>query len=402
MPYSKIVLTNSVTPGAEPNPLDLSVGELAVNVVDGKLFTKNDSDNLVTLSDSGLEGRVTTLEQNPGTWGSISGVLSTQSDLQTLLDSKSNIDDVLLSTSNVTGGTKISLSTSDTESTDVSLLSDNLTVTQTNKVVNIEHKTTIRNDSTVSYPIGFGNTVDIVTGVTSNSLGHLNSVETTSLTFPSLPNYEERISALEYEPIDITSFAVSPITTFYEYGDTGYSPLTLSWDTNKPTETLTLFAPGATHVLNTLDTSYIDTYTVTPSVGTGIPSTKTWSLIATDDQSAEDTVTKSLVFGYPFYYGDNANNLSSGTNIGTLNKLVESKGNKTVNINTNSEFIYFAYPSYYGDLTTILDGNGFNVTNSFTKSVSPITHTLTGGTVEYIIYKSNSVNTVNQNFQFKF
>ena len=75
MPFAKIIVTNSTTAGAQPNPLDLSIGELSLNAADGKLFALDDSNNLVKLSDKTYESRISYLESNPGVWGAISGTL---------------------------------------------------------------------------------------------------------------------------------------------------------------------------------------------------------------------------------------------------------------------------------------------------------------------------------------
>ena len=48
--YSKIILTKSGVSLKEPNSADLDYGELAINYTDGKLFFKNDSDIIKTIS----------------------------------------------------------------------------------------------------------------------------------------------------------------------------------------------------------------------------------------------------------------------------------------------------------------------------------------------------------------
>lgn len=407
MPYSKIVLTHSTTPEAVPNLIDLDVAELAVNVTDGKLYTKNNSNELIVLSDSALEERVYTLEQNPGTWGSISGTLSDQSDLQNVLNTKSDIDDLVFSAEDaVGGGINIVLAKSDSDSTLISLLSDNLDITQDVDGVNIDHKDTLREDTTNSQTASFGSKVDVITGVESNDLGHITSATKTTITFPSLPNWEDRISALEYVPIDITSFSIFPADTLYEYFAQGVdSDLLIQWESNSTPTSLTLTDPvGVTIENDIFATAYIDAYSINPP-SSGASTTKQWTLNVTHigAQTSSDSASKSITWIYPFYHGAHASDLSDGTDIQTsLTKLLQTKGNKTITIHTNNEFIYFAYPSYYGDITTILDGNGFNVTASFTKYTSTITHALSSVVVDYTIYKSNSVSTINQNFEFKY
>ena len=109
------------------------------------------------------------------------------------------------------------------------------------------------------------------------------------------------------------------------------------------------------------------------------------------------------------FFGMSAtDNSSGGTGLYTnsdLTKLVANTASRSVALNGSNEFIYFAYPSSFGDLSTILDGNGFNVTSSFTKNVSNVTSTgkALDWTEEYNIYKTNSVTSVSgQTFQFNF
>ena len=78
MPYSKIIITNSITPTAKPNPFDLSIGELTINVADGKIFALNDSNEAVKIADKSYESRLSSLETNPGFWGSIAGTVSNE------------------------------------------------------------------------------------------------------------------------------------------------------------------------------------------------------------------------------------------------------------------------------------------------------------------------------------
>ena len=96
MPYSKIIITNSITPTAKPNAFDLSIGELTINVADGKIFALNDSNEVVKIADKSYESRISTLETNPGVWGSIAGTLSNQTDLTEALDTKLNTADLYL------------------------------------------------------------------------------------------------------------------------------------------------------------------------------------------------------------------------------------------------------------------------------------------------------------------
>ena len=76
-------------------------------------------------------------------------------------------------------------------------------------------------------------------------------------------------------------------------------------------------------------------------------------------------------------------NTLTETEIIALTKKLETKGTKTVDYTTSQSYMVFAYPKSYGAISSVIDQNGFNVTDSFTQS------TITIGTVEYYVYCSN-------------
>jgi hypothetical protein len=406
MPFAKIIVTNSTTAGAQPNPLDLSIGELSLNAADGRLFALDDSNNLVKLSDKTYESRISYLESNPGVWGSISGTLSNQTDLNNELNAKVNTTDLtnaVFNTSSVGGGAKITLEPSfgTDASFDIVHSGAGLNVTTANDIVTIIHTDTTRVDTTGVVSGVFGDTLDVITGVTSNDNGHITGVETSTLTIPSVQSLEDRLDALEYIPIDITSFTVSPSTTLYEFAGSATYDLDFSWSTNTTPDTITLTSDFSSPTFTGADTTYDEpAFSITNSTGAEV--SHTWTLGVTDYQSSSDSSSKTIRWVYPFFYGEDTTDLSGGTGIENLTKNVSRKGDKTFGINATNEFIYFAYPASYGDLSIILDGNGFNVTSSFTKHTANVTPPVSGVARSYNIYKSNSVTTINQNFQFKF
>lgn len=405
MPFAKIIVTNSTTAGAQPNPLDLSIGELSLNAADGKLFALDDSNNLVKLSDKTYESRISYLESNPGVWGSISGTLSNQTDLNNALNAKVNTTDLtnaVFNTSSVSGGATVTLEPSfgTDASFDIVHSGAGLNVTTANDIVTIVHTDTTRTDTTAQTSGVFGDTIDVITEVTSNTKGHITGVETSTLTLPNVQSLEDRLDALEYVPINITSFSVSPSTTIYEFAGSTTYDLDFNWSTNTTPNTIAIASDFSSPIIGSGDTTY-DEPPFSIQNSTGAEVSHTWTLIVADSQDTASTI-KTIRWVYPFFYGEDSNDLSGGTGIENLTKSVSRKGNKTLGINATNEFIYFAYPASYGDLSTILDGNGFNVTSSFTKHTANVTPPVSGVARSYNIYKSNSVTTINQNFQFKF
>jgi hypothetical protein len=385
----------------------LSIGELTINVADGKIFALNASNEVVKIADKSYESRIKTLEDNPGVWGSIAGTLSNQTDLTYALDTKLNIADLtnaVFNTSSVAEGATITLSPSyGTDATfDIVGSGAGLSVTTANDIVTLSHTDTTRTDTTGTVSGVFGDTIDVITGVSSNAKGHLTGVETSTLTLPNVQSLEDRLDALEYVPIDITSFTSTPGTTVYEFISGGTYDLDFNWSTNTTPDTLTLTSQFSSPTPSTGDTTYDEPVFSQPISVSGNEISRSWTLSITDSANNSDSATKTIRWVYPFFYGEDVNDLSGGTGIEGLTKSVATKGNKTIAISATNEFIYFAYPAVYGNLSTILDGNGFNVTSSFTRHISAVTPTLWGSPISYNIYKTNAVTTINQNFQYKF
>lgn len=105
--------------------------------------------------------------------------------------------------------------------------------------------------------------------------------------------------------------------------------------------------------------------------------------------------SKTVTFILPFYYGK-----SAGTTISDftgLTKDVTPKSQKTYSYTTNNEHMVIAYDSAYGNLTSILDPNGFEVLDGWTRS------SLTVDGFTYNVYIADLATTdASANFTFKF
>ena len=413
MPFAKIIVTNSTTVGAEPNPLDLSVGELSLNVADGKLFALDTSNNVVKLSDKAFESRLSYLESNPGVWGSITGTLTNQTDLAEVLNAKVNSVDLTpadLNTSGIADGAQITLTPNSGANTSFDLVHGNsgaLSVSTTNDIITIEHTDTTRTDTTDTSSPALGDSFDVVSTVSSNTKGHVTGVETSTITLPNLTNIINRITALEGAAfvIDINSFTVTPSSQLYEFDATATYQLTFNWSVSGTPETITLSSNLPNYsppTLNAADTTYAETAFTVSGSNTGAELAHTWTLSVADSQTTS-TSTKTIRWVYPFFHGVSASDLSGGSGIESLTKLVSRKKDNTIQVNPTNQFIYFAYPNIYGDLSEIKDGNGFNITSNFTKFDNVnVTPALSNVARPYKIYKSNAKTTINQNFQIKF
>ena len=107
------------------------------------------------------------------------------------------------------------------------------------------------------------------------------------------------------------------------------------------------------------------------------------------------TASKTIQFIQPYYYGKSAS--STISDFTGLTSDVKAKGQKTYKFTTNNEYMVMAYDSSYGNLSSILDGNGFETIGGWTKS------SITVDGFTYFVYVSNSPTTdTNASFTFKY
>jgi hypothetical protein len=205
--------------------------------------------------------------------------------------------------------------------------------------------------------------------------------------------------------IEITSFTASqvfpknPFTSkVYPYLGGDSIDLIFDWSTNIPPTSLTLEIPSNVYSLDPGSQTF-----TAPTFNVPGPGTYEWFLYASDNTS-QDAATVTITWAYPTYYGESVNDLTSGDPFRLLvlsTIRTPSRENQTLTFNATNEYIYFATPG--GALTTILDANGLDVTSSFSLTVvTDIYDPNSGNFLSYWIYKSNSLMTTNQNFQFIF
>ena len=134
--------------------------------------------------------------------------------------------------------------------------------------------------------------------------------------------------------------------------------------------------------------------------------TQDWVFGSDSGIATSNTVTRTA--GYPVLYGMVADTATAFADpYGTLTKLVQTEGNKTVSLTGNGLIIY-GFPQTWSDtnLSSIIDPNGFNVTASFTRVDYPVV-TSTGlvnnyVSVPYVFYFLNTgaTSTSSSNYTF--
>lgn len=181
------------------------------------------------------------------------------------------------------------------------------------------------------------------TGIDDNSVG-------LDITW-SASKINQMFEDLKYTPIKINSFKANLATYVYEVGER-ISNIPFTWSLSKKATNI---------ILTDCNVQPIDdTATFTGTLN----ATKTFTLSVTDAKNAKATASVTIYFVSPIYYGTFYDSLAS-TYILEQNKLIQTKGNKSVTLTYNDKRVFYAYPKSYGTLRDIKDGNGFSYIKDF-------------------------------------
>lgn len=145
------------------------------------------------------------------------------------------------------------------------------------------------------------------------------------------------------------------------------------------------------------------TYTPTfPFTAVSQVSTFDYRLQVADGTFTTNATAVRRTYLYPYLFGSGAAGLT-GAQIWTAftaARLVQAVGNKSLAFTPSSQVYYFCYPASYASLTTITDGNGFNITADWTLR-NPISITGTDGTAQnYKVYEYNNLTSTSQTITF--
>ena len=204
-------------------------------------------------------------------------------------------------------------------------------------------------------------------------------------------------TALTFDTVSFAATADSPDGNF---------PVTSSFAASGATTGDFTFSLGNGPVAASNNLDLGGTRTLETPTFAGNSSTTTLTLSSQNPKDgAALTTSRTATFVFPLYYGNSSVDFSTTGNVeGTLTKSIQTKpSQKSVALNFTGEFIYFCYPAVYGDLTSILDGNGFETIGAFTKYTRNQDGAAAGWSGRsYNIYKSGITSVPNQTFIFKF
>ncbi len=136
---------------------------------------------------------------------------------------------------------------------------------------------------------------------------------------------------------------------------------------------------------------------------TATTSTTTFKAIVeyqkSDDSTGTIEKTASISFYYNKFYGSVASLTPDEATVEALTTALATGKGGTYKYTVSAARIAYAYPSSLGALTSIKDGNGFSLFDSFTRTTE--TYTQAGASVSYYLYVLTDPTTVsNYNVTF--
>ncbi len=185
----------------------------------------------------------------------------------------------------------------------------------------------------------------------------------------------DRLDNLEYKPMTITSFSVTPGPIF-EIGST-IDKLTFSWAFNKTPKTVTFNNEAIDNTLTSKELT-----------GLALKTNKSYTLVAEDNKGSSASKTVSVSFLHGVYYGAAESITESGQIISLVRKLQAGR-NITFEVGAGvNDYIWYCLPTSYG--TPSFNVGGFD--GGFTKTGSVNVTNASGFIDSYDIWRSDNAN----------
>ena len=210
-------------------------------------------------------------------------------------------------------------------------------------------------------------------------------------------NFVDLMNVLSYKNATV-SLTSSLSNLVYELGTTIHGGQTLTATVVKGTSSISKveFFKNDTSVSVIVD-DVADGGSFTFASGTDITANETYKVVITceDGNTVEDIL--SVKFYNPYYHGVTSKTLDeiTSTDILGMTKDISGKGTKTYNYTSNNLYCTIAFPKSYGQLSSILDGNGFQNLDSWVFKEIEINN------VPYYVYQTGTVVICN-NFTYEF
>lgn len=245
-----------------------------------------------------------------------------------------------------------------------------------------------------SIPTGGGGDASLESDVLTNTAVGAIPSGTTLPRGTSFTDFVKRLTISEVAPT--ISFSISKSGNVAK-GTSWTETLTLAvsnMGSAKKIKTIAWYEGNTLKQTDTIDSTVTGSWTYTMSTAT--TDNTTFKAIVTytksDDTDTSVTKTSSISFYYNKFYGAVSDlNPSEATVEALTSALATGKGG-TYSFTVSAGRICYAYPKSLGALTSIKDGNGFSLFDSFTRTEQ--TYTQAGDSVVYYRYVLTDATTV--------
>ena len=218
-------------------------------------------------------------------------------------------------------------------------------------------------------------------------------------TFPTGTPLEEIIKKMASKLIMPKVTLTSSLSTLvYELGTTVRNGHTLTAKVTKGSSDIIKveFFKNNTSV-STITSNVSNGGNFTYADGSNITADVTYKVVVTNVEGKTVSSTLSVKFYNPYYHGVTSKGINdvTVTDISAMTKDISAKGTKTYNYTSNNLYCTIAFPKSYGQLSSILDGNGFQNLDSWVFKEIEINSVL------YYVYQTGTVVICN-NFTYEF
>lgn len=241
---------------------------------------------------------------------------------------------------------------------------------------------------------GGGGDSELSVAVTSNTTVGAITSGTTLSAGTTFTEFVQKLLISEIAPT--VSFSISKSGNVV-YGESYTETLTVNvsnMGTAKKIKTIAWYEGSTLKQTDTIDSTITGSWTYTMSNAT--TDTTTFKAIVTytksDDTDTSTTKTSSINFYYNKFRGVVDSLTPSEATVESLTSSIATSKGGTYSFTASAQRIAYAYPSSLGALTSIKDGNGFSLFDSFTRTTE--TYTQNGTSVSYYLYVLTDATTV--------
>lgn len=133
---------------------------------------------------------------------------------------------------------------------------------------------------------------------------------------------------------------------------------------------------------------------------TAVTDTTTFSINITDATARTGSASATITFLYPILHLVGAQGLTGAQIYAGATKILSSTKGRTLSYTTSNQVAYYAFPASISALTSIKDGNGYEVIADWTYTASVSITGLDGSAQAYRVYEFKNITTATQSYTF--